>query len=79
MTDDDSFEGSDDAPDTAPIANKAEPIPARTFTIESDDHGIRLDRWFKRHLPDVPFALVSGGRARGKSASTARASMSAIG
>lgn len=29
------------------------------FTIESDDNDIRLDRWFKRHLPDVPFALVS--------------------
>ena len=28
-------------------------------TIAADDNDIRLDRWFKRHLPDVPFALVS--------------------
>ena len=32
---------------------------ARTFTVKDDDDGIRLDRWFKRHLPDVSFNLVS--------------------
>jgi len=32
---------------------------ARTFTVEEDDDGIRLDRWFKRHLPEVSFNLVS--------------------
>ena len=32
---------------------------ARTFTIDEDDDGIRLDRWFKRHMPDVSFNLVS--------------------
>jgi 23S rRNA pseudouridine955/2504/2580 synthase len=31
----------------------------RSFTISEDDDGIRLDRWFKRHLPDVSFNLVS--------------------
>ena len=31
----------------------------RTFTVNEDDDGIRLDRWFKRHLPDVSFNLVS--------------------
>ena len=31
----------------------------RTFTVDEDDDGIRLDRWFKRHLPDVSFNLVS--------------------
>lgn len=31
----------------------------RTFTVAEDDDGIRLDRWFKRHLPDVNFNLVS--------------------
>jgi 23S rRNA pseudouridine955/2504/2580 synthase len=31
----------------------------RTFTVAEDDDGIRLDRWFKRHLPDVSFNLVS--------------------
>ena len=32
---------------------------ARTFTVSEDDDGIRLDRWFKRHLPDVSFNIVS--------------------
>ena len=32
---------------------------ARTFTISEDDDGIRLDRWFKRHMPEVSFNLVS--------------------
>ena len=31
----------------------------RTFTVGEDDDGIRLDRWFKRHLPDVSFNIVS--------------------
>jgi 23S rRNA pseudouridine955/2504/2580 synthase len=31
----------------------------RTFTVAEDDDGIRVDRWFKRHLPDVSFNLVS--------------------
>ena len=31
----------------------------RTFTVDEDDDGIRLDRWFKRHLEDVNFNLVS--------------------
>jgi 23S rRNA pseudouridine955/2504/2580 synthase len=31
----------------------------RTFTVSDDDDGIRLDRWFKRHLPDVSFNQVS--------------------
>ena len=31
----------------------------RTFTVGEDDDGIRLDRWFKRHLPDVSFNPVS--------------------
>jgi len=32
---------------------------ARTFTISDDDDGIRLDRWFKRHMPEVSFNVVS--------------------
>jgi 23S rRNA pseudouridine955/2504/2580 synthase len=32
---------------------------ARTFTVADDDDGIRLDRWFKRHMPEVSFNLVS--------------------
>ena len=31
----------------------------RQFTVEADDDGIRVDRWFKRHLPQVGFATVS--------------------
>jgi 23S rRNA pseudouridine955/2504/2580 synthase len=32
---------------------------ARTFTISEDDDGIRLDRWFKRHQPEISFNMVS--------------------
>jgi 23S rRNA pseudouridine955/2504/2580 synthase len=32
---------------------------ARTFTVGEDDDGIRLDRWFKRHMPEVSFNAVS--------------------
>ena len=31
----------------------------RTFKIADDDDGIRLDRWFKRHSPDISFNIVS--------------------
>ena len=32
----------------------------RTYTVEPDDDGIRLDRWFKRHMgEEVSFNLVS--------------------
>ena len=31
----------------------------RQFTVAADDDGIRLDRWFKRHLPDASFNIVS--------------------
>ena len=31
----------------------------RQFTVDHDDDDIRLDRWFKRHLPQVGFATVS--------------------
>jgi 23S rRNA pseudouridine955/2504/2580 synthase len=31
----------------------------RQFTVGRDDEGVRLDRWFKRHLPEVGFAMVS--------------------
>ena len=31
----------------------------RQFTVEDDDAGVRLDRWFKRHLPQIGFATVS--------------------
>ncbi len=31
----------------------------RTFTVAEDDDGIRLDRWFKRHMPEASFNIVS--------------------
>lgn len=31
----------------------------RQFTVDADDDGVRLDRWFKRHLPQVGFGTVS--------------------
>ena len=31
----------------------------RSFTVAADDDGIRVDRWFKRHLPQVGFGTVS--------------------
>ena len=34
-------------------------ITVRQFTVGGDDEGVRLDRWFKRHLPQVGFATVS--------------------
>ncbi len=38
--------------------SKAAPA-IRHFKVEPDDDGIRLDRWFKRHVPDASFNLVS--------------------
>ena len=31
----------------------------RQFTVGADDDGIRVDRWFKRHLPDTSFTTVA--------------------
>ena len=31
----------------------------RQFTVGYDDDGIRVDRWFKRHLPDTSFTTVA--------------------
>lgn len=31
----------------------------RQFTVDVEDDGIRLDRWFKRNLPDATFNIVS--------------------
>lgn len=35
------------------------PSEVRQFTVDDDDAGARLDRWFKRHLPQLGFATVS--------------------
>ncbi|WP_311269184.1 RluA family pseudouridine synthase [Sphingobium sp. WCS2017Hpa-17] len=53
-------------PVVAAPAKPAKPNPAkgvsldvRQYRVQADDDGIRLDRWFQRHLPDVGFNLVS--------------------
>jgi len=35
------------------------PDQVRTFAVSEEDDGIRLDRWFKRNLPEVSFGMVS--------------------
>ncbi|PAX07203.1 RluA family pseudouridine synthase [Sphingomonas lenta] len=35
------------------------PTDVRQFTVAPDDDGIRVDRWFKRHLPDTSFTIVA--------------------
>ena len=34
-------------------------LDVRQFRVAADDDGIRLDRWFQRHLPDIGFNSVS--------------------
>jgi 23S rRNA pseudouridine955/2504/2580 synthase len=36
-----------------------DPAQVRQFNIGYDDDDIRVDRWFKRHLPDTSFTLVA--------------------
>ncbi|MBA3056209.1 MAG: RluA family pseudouridine synthase [Sphingomonadales bacterium] len=43
----------------APSQPKGTSQIVRQFTVQADDDGVRLDRWFKRHLPQVGFATVS--------------------
>jgi 23S rRNA pseudouridine955/2504/2580 synthase len=40
-------------------SRSGDPAGVRQFTVKADDDGIRLDRWFKRHMPDASFAIVS--------------------
>jgi len=44
------------APAAGSAATQAE---MRQFVVADDDGGIRLDRWFKRHMPDTSFNIVS--------------------
>lgn len=39
--------------------SKKEEQGIRQFVVAPDDDGIRLDRWFKRHLSDASFNIVS--------------------
>ena len=38
---------------------KTQDKEVRQFTVGYDDDDIRLDRWFKRHLPDTSFTTVA--------------------
>lgn len=42
-----------------PSAAKGVSLDVRQYRVQPDDDGIRLDRWFQRHLPDVGFNIVS--------------------
>ncbi len=42
-----------------PKADQGVTLDVRQFRVAADDDGIRLDRWFQRHLPDVGFNIVS--------------------
>ncbi len=39
--------------------NNAPSKEVRQFTVSDDDDGVRLDRWFKRNLPQIGFATIS--------------------
>ncbi len=41
------------------INKSTDPAAVRQFRVAADDDGIRVDRWFKRHMPEVSFAIVS--------------------
>jgi len=41
------------------LSRAADPAGVRQFTVDAEDDGIRLDRWFKRHMPEASFAIVS--------------------
>ncbi len=43
--------------DQAPPSSAAKEV--RQFTVTDDDDGVRLDRWFKRNLPQIGFATIS--------------------
>lgn len=42
-----------------PVKDAGVTLDVRQFRVAQDDDGIRLDRWFQRHLPDVGFNVVS--------------------
>lgn len=41
------------------MSKGGDPGGVRQFKVMADDDGIRLDRWFKRHMPEISFAMVS--------------------
>ena len=47
------------APTPPAVARSDAADVVRQFTVREDDDGVRLDRWFKRHLPAIGFATIS--------------------
>ncbi|MGI8944318.1 MAG: RluA family pseudouridine synthase [Qipengyuania sp.] len=39
--------------------SERKPDRVRQFTVAADDEGARLDRWFKRHLPQIGFGTIA--------------------
>ena len=50
--------------------SKADLAGVRQFTVRAEDDGIRLDRWFKRHMPEASFAIVSRWARTGRPSPT---------
>ena len=50
----------------AAVAKWAIMADALTFSVSEDDDGIRLDRWFKRHQPEISFNMVSRWASTGQ-------------
>lgn len=64
----DAADGSADKKARTPKGPKSEPrekpinkadSEVRQFRVSEDDDGIRLDRWFKRQLPQIGFGVIS--------------------
>ena len=41
-------------------------MKVRRFTIAPDDDGARLDRWFRRHMPEVPMGTIGRWTRKGE-------------
>ncbi len=52
----DTANDNDDVADAAAIAPK--PKPVATIRVLTSEEGLRLDRWFKVHFPDVGFGFL---------------------
>jgi len=38
----------------------------QNITVTEDDHGIRIDRWFKRHFPEIGFGVLQKKMRKGE-------------
>lgn len=59
---------SNDAPDAEPTAGNAPSRVVEAMEVAADEDGIRLDRWFKIHFPDITYGrlqkLLRSGQVR---------------